>query len=347
MARLACLLALLAACAKAPSDPNRGDGDGDGDGDFPDAAQPDAYDPPDAFEFPDAMLPDGCVPQTEECDGDDDDCDDVPDNGCSCTPNGSTQECYTADPATVGNGPCVKGTQTCMDGQWSAVCEGEVTPKADTCNGIDDDCNPLTPDGSDVAGFGQPCDGTDVDTCNEGSMQCSGPSLVCTDATADSNVILDGGYEQGTGGPWVQSSTLFGTPLCTVADCGTGTGTGPRGGAWWAWYGGTAADEVAVASQNRVIPAGTATLTFYLEIPVCGTGGSPETLVVTIDGTPVFSVNNSDPACNTLGYQLKSIDVSAFANGAAHTLEFRGTFNSGQATATNFFVDDVRLVSCP
>ncbi|HTM19770.1 MAG TPA: hypothetical protein VL172_04660, partial [Kofleriaceae bacterium] len=89
--------------------------------------------------------------------------------------------------------------------------------------------------------------------------------------------------------------------------------------------------------------------TFFLEIPACASAGAAETFAVRIDGTVIYSTSNSDPACNTVGYQLKSIPVpAAFANGASHTLEFRGTFNADDTGAvTNFFVDDVRLVSCP
>jgi hypothetical protein len=231
---------------------------------------------------------------------------------------------------------------------WGATCAGQVTPSPDLCNGANEDCNNATADGSAEAGFGAACDGGDADTCNEGTMACNGIAVVCNDLTADSNVVLDGGFEQGTGGPWTQSSTVFGTPLCTVADCGTGTGSPPHGGAWWAWFGGTPLASVDIVSQARVIPAGTATLTFFFEAAVCGAGGAAESFVISIDGTPIFSTSNSDPACGTVGYQLKTVAVPAqFANGATHTLEFRGTFNADQPTSTNFFVDDVRLVSCP
>ena len=54
---------------------------------------------------------------------------------------------------------------------------------------------------------------------------------------------------------WGQSSTNFGTPLCTVADCGDGGGTaGPRTGTVWAWSGGTNADEQATLTQSVTIP---------------------------------------------------------------------------------------------
>ncbi len=352
--RVALLLVLLAACAKAPSNPDeRGDGDGDGDGDTTDAAQlPDApVNTPDALEFPDAMLPDACVAAVEECDGDDDDCDDIPDNGCSCTPNGSTQQCYTANPSTIGVGPCMQGTQTCTDGEWGATCAGEVTPTTEVCDGVDNDCNVATADGSAVAGFGSPCDGGDLDTCNEGVLACNGTAQVCNDLTADSNVVLDTGFEAGDTippSPWSQSSTAFGTPVCSVASCGTGGGTGPRAGTFWAWFGGTLSATTDSVSQSRVIPTGTASLTFFLEVPACATGGAAETLTIFIDGTQIFQVANVGGQCNTIGYAQQTVAVpAAFANGATHSIEFRGVFDAAQANITNYFVDDVRLVSCP
>ena len=57
----------------------------------------------------------------------------------SCS-DGATQDCYTDNPVTIGVGSCVEGTQTCNDGTWSS-CAGEVTPTAEICNNVDDDCN--------------------------------------------------------------------------------------------------------------------------------------------------------------------------------------------------------------
>jgi hypothetical protein len=222
-----------------------------------------------------------------------------------------------------------------------------VVPTTEACNGVDDDCNPATADGSAEGGFGSACDGGDADTCVEGVMACNGIAVVCNDVSPDSNVVLDTGFEAGTPGPWTQLSDEFGTPLCDSL-CGTGGGTGPHAGSWWAWFGGTLNATTDIVSESRTIPSGTASLTFFLEIPACASNGTAETFVVSIDGTPVFSTNNSDPACNTVGYQLKTVAIPAgFANGASHTLEFRGTFNATNSDYTNFFVDDVRLVSCP
>lgn len=53
---------------------------------------------------------------------------------------GKSRSCYSGPPETLGKGPCQGGTQHCISGKWSA-CTGEVTPKAEFCNGLDNNCN--------------------------------------------------------------------------------------------------------------------------------------------------------------------------------------------------------------
>ena len=80
------------------------------------------------------------LPQQEQCDGKDNDCDGKTDEGCACKP-GDVQDCYGGPDGTAGVGICKKGSQKCQsDGQWGK-CEGEIRPKAEVCNGLDDDCN--------------------------------------------------------------------------------------------------------------------------------------------------------------------------------------------------------------
>jgi hypothetical protein len=112
------------------------------------------------------------------------------------------------------------------------------------------------------------------------------------------------------------------------------------------WFGGIDTGETAYVRQSLVIPPGAATLTFWLEVLVCDTVGS-DVFTVRIDGQTVFTATNTDPACNQIGYVQKTIDVSAFANGGSHTLEFRGVFGDGGTGFTDFMVDDVRLEACP
>lgn len=51
--------------------------------------------------------------------------------------NGSSRGCLDSVSDT---GYCKKGIQTCDSGKWSS-CKGQVLPKAEVCNGVDDDCD--------------------------------------------------------------------------------------------------------------------------------------------------------------------------------------------------------------
>ena len=153
--------------------------------------------------------------------------------------------------------------------------------------------------------------------------------------------IADPSFEDGSpNGFWTEASTNFGTPLCTIADCGTGTGTGPHTGDWWSWFGGIAAAETGSMTQSVTIPTGATTLTFWLEAPVCA--NTTDFLELRIDGNTVWTVNGTSPLCNTVGYTQQSVNIAAYANGAAHSIQFFSTI-SGSPSGSNFFVDDVSL----
>jgi hypothetical protein len=174
------------------------------------------------------------------------------------------------------------------------------------------------------------------------AVQRSAKELQDMQASATADVVQDGSFEAGTPNPfWNESSTNFGTPLCDVPGCGTGTGTGPLTGAWWAWFGGIAAYESGNVSQSVTIPSGgPATLSFWVEQAVCS-GDAADYLDVLIDGATLWSTNGAAAECGTLGYRQVTVDVSAYADGGAHLLEFNSeVFGSAN---TNFFVDDVML----
>lgn len=76
-------------------------------------------------------------PQAETCNGLDDNCDGNVDEGGVCLPcvNGTTQPCSTGLP-----GICQFGTQTCVGNVWD-VCVQQNPATAESCNGVDDDCD--------------------------------------------------------------------------------------------------------------------------------------------------------------------------------------------------------------
>jgi hypothetical protein len=176
-------------------------------------------------------------------------------------------------------------------------------------------------------------------------------AAICFTANAQNtdcnvNTVIDSSFEAGiSSGAWTETSINFGTPLCTVATCGFGNGTGPHTGTWWAWFGGTTQNEEGSVSQSVVLPMNsTANLYFYLEIPVCVTTGFVDFMAVIIDNTDtLFMVTDTSPLCGVQSYALQTINLDAYADGSAHNILFYGhTFSS-----TNFFIDDVSVITCP
>jgi hypothetical protein len=97
------------------------------------------------------------------CDALDNDCD-------GSTDESLAQQCYTGPAATLGTGICTAGTRTCTGGAYG-TCLGEVLPRAEACNGVDDDCDGAT----DEAGV-QGCTTFHVDADADGY---GGPTSAC------------------------------------------------------------------------------------------------------------------------------------------------------------------------
>lgn len=152
-------------------------------------------------------------------------------------------------------------------------------------------------------------------------------------------MVEDGGFEDGSPNSyWDESSTNFGTPLCSVASCGS-VGSAALSGTWWAWFGGKpGAFEEGALQQSVTIDSGTQYLNFYLEIPTTDTTGY---LRVLMDGTNLFVATHADGSSYST-YRAVSIDISAYADGGSHTLKFESRTEAGSGSL-NFFVDDVCL----
>ena len=172
--------------------------------------------------------------------------------------------------------------------------------------------------------------------------------------SALTNLVQDPSLEAAYGSTviWKQSSTNSDTPVCksTIVDCTVATG-GPHTGTVWGQFGGldwsdpdVVSPEQADLYQNVTFPNScSATLEFYLWIGDAG-GDANDVFNVIIDNTTtVFSANATQQSTYP-SYTLVSLDVSAYANGTVHKVEFfsRQYKHSPSQTVT-FNLDDISL----
>ena len=131
----------------------------------------------------------------EACNGRDENCDGVADDGLPRTT-------WFADGDGDGAGRDT-ATETTCDGAAPAgyAAEGGDCDDADasvypgameTCDGIDNDCASATADGSSEPWIGGACDGDDADSCSSGAAICSGGTRACDDDPASSVDVCDG-----------------------------------------------------------------------------------------------------------------------------------------------------------
>ncbi len=174
-----------------------------------------------------------CVPSEEQCNGTDDDCDGVVDEDCACTA-GETQPCFRGDPARADVGSCLSGVQTCdADGAWG-MCEGEVLPSDEVCDGADNDCNGMVDEIFDMTTCGLGACQVTVQTCVAGEPQACvplepNPVELCDGVDDD----CDGDIDEGCSCTDGTTEPCYSGSLATknVGECSEGMRS-CNGGAW-------------------------------------------------------------------------------------------------------------------
>ncbi len=127
-------------------------------------------------------------PVAETCDGTDEDCDGVIDNG---DPGGGVA-CDTGR-----DGLCAAGLTACRGG--ALACDQTVGPVAEQCNGLDDDCDGAIDEGD--PGGGAACDTGQDGLCAAGTERCVDGGLACVRDTALTGEVCDGLDQDCDGAP--------------------------------------------------------------------------------------------------------------------------------------------------
>lgn len=150
------------------------------------------------------------------------------------------------------------------------------------------------------------------------------------------NVVTDGGFED-LGNAW----TEFEEP--NQPDFNIIDNTLPMTGAISAYLGGYENEQITNISQIVTLPInGNATLSFY-GLFFCSSDS--DNFKVSIDNQPILDVfGSNEELCSAEYFTRFELDVSQYADGNAHTLQFSLFGANGGFTA--FFVDDVQLNAC-
>jgi hypothetical protein len=146
-------------------------------------------------------------PSAEVCNGLDDDCDGVVDNG---NPGGGLA-CNTGRP-----GVCAAGTTACTAG--AVACNQTQQPSAEVCNGLDDDCDGVVDNGN--PGGGLACNTGRPGVCAAGTTACTAGAVACNQTQQPSAEVCNGLDDDCDG--VVDNNPGGSTPLtCNDNNCNT------------------------------------------------------------------------------------------------------------------------------
>lgn len=136
----------------------------------------------------------------------------------ACLP-GAQRPCYTGPEGTAGVGICAMGSETCLaDGSGYGSCEGEITPTAEICNNLDDDCDGVIDEGAICPPVPHGLAG-----CENGECVVT----VCDAGYSDCDGVADNGCEtelantvDHCGACGDDCSDVHGSPFCEDGECG-------------------------------------------------------------------------------------------------------------------------------
>ncbi len=165
-----------------------------------------------------------CTAPAETCNGTDDDCDGMTDEGFACAV-GTSASCTT----TCGS----SGSRACLPGCTLDTC----APPAETCNGVDDNCNGACDDTftccrggtapcstmgyfSGSAVCRTDCSGYDLSTCTNCGNGTRNPGEACDGADLGGAMCTSIGMGFGSGTLRCAAGCMFDTSMCSR--CGNG-----------------------------------------------------------------------------------------------------------------------------
>jgi hypothetical protein len=177
----------------------------------------------------DCAADEACAMSTGLCVGQVVDPDPTPEPGDECT-TGTTRSCGTKV------GRCEYGSQACVGGLWQTGCSGAIEPLAtESCNGIDDDCDGVIPegeldaDGDEMRGCEGDCGPSDptvylgaAEACDGKDNDCDGTSDDGATAACDDGVFCNGAEACSAGGSCVSGASIecgFLSDVCHSGVC--------------------------------------------------------------------------------------------------------------------------------